>query len=70
MPALTTEYKFARSGRKSVTVQNIQNIIDSFLNEHRECKQIGGVDSYCIFGNFGCFSVSEISCPSSSSTCK
>jgi hypothetical protein len=56
-------------GRKSVSEGNVQTMVNNFLKDHKECKQIGAVDSYCVFGDFACFSVSEISCPSGSSTC-
>lgn len=56
--------------RKSITVENAQKLIDDFLSEHSECSQSGGIDSYCAFGDFGCISVGEIKCPSSSSSCQ
>lgn len=55
--------------RKSVSEENVQTMVNNFLKDHKECKQIGAVDLYCAFGDFACFSVSEISCPSGSSTC-
>ena len=55
--------------RKSVSEERVQTMVNNFLKDHKECKQIGAVDSYCAFGDFVCFSVSEISCPSCSSTC-
>ena len=44
-------------------------MVNNFLKDRKECKQIGAVDSYFVFGDFVCFGVREISCPSGSSTC-
>lgn len=56
--------------RKTISEANAQGLIDAFLEENPSCSQVGGIDSYCIFGDFGCVSAGEIECPDSHSSCE
>ena len=51
--------------RKSVSEENVQNMIDEYVEEHEDCEQSGGVDSACVYGDFGCISVGGIECETS-----
>src|SRR5690606_21000612 len=51
--------------RKSLTVQNGQTVIDDYLAAHSDCQQLGGLDTACTFGDFGCVTIGEIVCETS-----
>ncbi|UUV20131.1 hypothetical protein [Paenimyroides aestuarii] len=48
--------------RKSIAVENCQRLIDDYLAENPDCHQLGGIDTWCSFGDFGCIAIGEIEC--------
>ena len=61
---LASCYYVASSFRytKSSSVGHLNAFVDSYLASHKDCHKVFGVDSGCLWGDYGCVSTQEIHC--------
>lgn len=52
--------------RKSLAELRVKKLISDYLGSHEGCKQLGGLDTFCYFGDFACVTIGEIECERSS----
>jgi hypothetical protein len=47
---------------KTASIDHLNGFVDSYLGSHRNCTRLHGVDSGCMWGDYGCVSTQQIQC--------
>jgi hypothetical protein len=47
---------------KTASIDHLNAFVDSYLGSHSNCSRLHGVDSGCLWGDYGCISTQQIQC--------
>lgn len=47
---------------KSASVDHLNAFVDNYLGSHSNCSRLHGVDTGCLWGDYGCVSTQQIQC--------